>query len=91
MKLTPEEVKELLQKLEGLWENSKCRICGHERLSITDRIFQLPELPAPGTPTGNVFPVLLVVCEKCGETTFFSAIALGVYKLAAEQKVEAQR
>lgn len=79
MKLSNEQIKQLQQSLDKY--ASKCAQCGGS-FSLSDEVFQLSSYQT-GTlyvipPPGPIFPIVCLVCDKCGHTILFSALALNV-------------
>lgn len=86
MKLSVEQIIKIQEHLKDY--PLKCSVCKDGSYSVTDHVFKLdsfntsPVYKIP--PDGPVFPVIPMVCGKCGHVTFFNAVALGVFSAKDE-------
>lgn len=76
-KIDPQKVVEWLN---SHWEGLKlCPICHHNNWFVNDSLVQLTEFHRVGLVLGGpVIPMVVVSCNNCGHTLFFSALKLGV-------------
>ena len=88
MKLDDEQRKKLEKTfLDEPYKSLKCPVCQREDFSINTSIFEFSDFqpgllrPIPQ----SMFPVIVIVCEKCGHSITFSAIKLGLIKRKDER------
>jgi predicted nucleic-acid-binding Zn-ribbon protein len=77
MKLTAEQQKKALEKLQNFFSRS-CHCSSHEWL-LNDKILELREFSGGNLIIGGqttIFPVIAVSCKQCGNTHFFNAVLL---------------
>jgi len=80
MAISPEQVQRFKVWIHEKGLEMKCPWCGHTELDVADLIAGL-------TLTGNavtqdpMIPLVPLVCTRCTHTSFFSAIASGVYQV----------
>lgn len=86
MKITSMQKDKLQAFLDGS-KLGKCT-CGSDSFTLVDKIYELRELPdddlAFSTDT-SALPVIMFVCERCGEMKMLSAVILGI--IDNEEKV----
>lgn len=81
--MTEQDSKKVLNYIEKTWGSDfKCPMCNKSDWGLTNTIYQLTAFNKPNTPTTerqySVFPVIPIVCNKCGYVHFVSAIACGI-------------
>lgn len=79
MKLNIEQQNQLIRKLDLIWRNRTCEICGNGNWNINDTIFQLSEFQGDNIVLGggSVAPLISMACNNCGNTKLLNAIQLG--------------
>ena len=81
MKLTKEQKVQMKPKLELL---HACGCCNTMNWTISDTIYELREFFGgkftQSTLSSKSFPVVPIVCSKCGNTIFMNAVSLGIIK-----------
>lgn len=92
MKLTDEQKDALIKKLNSFWKEIPiCIVCKNNVWTIADMVFELREFHG-GTLVlgggGKIYPVVTMMCERCGYTMFFNALSLGLYKPEEKEKVQ---
>ena len=80
MKLNDELKDQLMTKLNEVWKNRTCEICGNSKWLIDDILFELREFHGGKTVLGSgaIKPVLTSTCASCGNTKLMNAIQLGI-------------
>lgn len=80
MKLNKEQQSILINKLNTTWKNKICEICGTNHWTIDETIYQINEFHGNNIiiGSGNLVPVMNLMCNNCGNTKFLNAIKLGV-------------
>lgn len=79
MKIT-EKQKVKLQAFLDKQKIGECA-CGSNHFTFVDRIYELREFSGGNLVVGggnSVLPVVIFVCNKCGEMKMLSAVLLGV-------------
>ena len=75
---------EIIDFINQNWRNQTCQICGEHTWNVSDKIYELREFNdgdiVIGGPGGAVFPVIPVVCKKCGNTIFINAVSTKLLK-----------
>jgi hypothetical protein len=89
MKLTQEQQKKLIERLNTLWRNNKfCNICNSNTWTISDTVFEMREFHGGNMVLGGdsaIQPVISLTCQNCGQTVFMNAIMLGVIETGHKQ------
>ena len=79
MKIT-EKQKLKLQTFLNKKKVGKCS-CGNDHFTFVDRMYELREFSGGGLVLGgdnSILPVVIFVCDECGEIKMLSAVLLGV-------------
>ena len=70
----------LNQKCPGVWI---CTVCGGQTWQSNDKVFELRESRGGDVMMGGpVYPVMTLVCKRCGHVLLFDAITVGIVKHA---------
>ena len=78
MILNDEHKKVVAGKINQMWKKSKeCGICGEEKWSLSDKIFSLSQFGPESQKGKQMYPVVVLTCETCGNTLLFNAMSLG--------------
>ncbi len=78
------ETRQLIKHLSKKWGERPCPMCGENKWSISEKVFELKEYeetPLFGMEEFThdpVFPVIPVSCKNCGNTHFISAVISGI-------------
>jgi len=73
MEFNKEKAQEWIDKH---WRHSRnCPICMHNNWLLMTKIWQLPQFHQEGDTN---LPVISLMCNVCGYTIFFNAIAVGL-------------
>ena len=86
MKLTEKQKQIITERLTHL-DTSQCS-CGKCEWIINDTIFELREFHGGNIVVGGkstIFPIVPIVCAKCGKATLYSAVYLGILTSGKEQ------
>jgi hypothetical protein len=72
--------QKLISHLSAKWQGRACQMCGTNKWTVSDSIFELREynqgdLVLGGSP---LIPVVPVTCNNCGNTVFVNAITAGL-------------
>lgn len=90
MRLTPEQQKYLIDKLNQIWPAPrKCPVCQNQQWNISDTIFELREFQEGNLLIGGdsrIYPVITVTCMNCGNTLFLNALSLEIVKPPAPKE-----
>lgn len=88
MKLSPEQVKKVIQHLSKNAPNGiKCPVCGETHWLINDTIFQTIEYTGSTIKIGGgtaLVPLVMIACGTCHHTMLFNAMRLGLLNSAGE-------
>lgn len=80
MKLTEAQKKLVETKWDEL--HSTCPMCGNTQFALADRVFEFREFNEGNLVIGggdnSVIPMIVAVCDKCGDMRFLNALVLGV-------------
>ena len=78
MKLNNEQQEKLITKLNQVWKNKICEICGQKNWKIDDILFELREFHGGRTVLGSgaIKPLLTISCTSCGNIKIMNAIQL---------------
>ena len=69
----------LLPKLDAIWKESRCALCGEESWTVLNQVWQLTEYRhSSPVPSGRVIPLVAAQCTNCGNLRMANAITLGV-------------
>ena len=92
MKLNQEQQNLLIAKLNAIWKNKVCEICGTNHWTIDDTIYQVNEYHGNNIifGSGSVVPVMNMTCNNCGNTKFLNAIKLGLVNQESNQNTNIQ-
>lgn len=83
MKYDKNKVSEWIN--ENLPDALKCPICGESKYFLMDKVWELGEFePGPGFGR-QVLPVVAMMCNVCGHTILFNAIAVRAVKRSDAQ------
>ena len=75
------EIAHMIRYLESKWGERPCPMCEKRQWSITDSVYELKAHQKGAFLTdGFVVPVVLVVCNNCGNTVLVNAITAGIVK-----------
>lgn len=80
MKLNKEQQDKLIAKLNQVWKNKNCEVCGQQNWMIDDTLFELREFHGGRTVLGSgvIKPLITISCASCGNTKMMNAIQLGL-------------
>lgn len=81
MKLSEEQRNKLIHFLNTKRISPNCQICNSNSWGVSDTIFEMREFQGGNLILGgnqNIFPVIPVSCNECGNTIFLNAIIVGV-------------
>lgn len=73
--------KKLVAWLEKRWKGpTLCPVCGHNDCNVPDRVFEAREFFGGGLMVGpgKLLPFVSIMCNFCGHTLLFNAIALDI-------------
>jgi hypothetical protein len=66
--------EKLVSSINNIWINKSCLLCGRSNWSVGD-LLTLNEVAESGVKIGgNLFPVVPVVCNSCGNTIFINPV-----------------
>jgi predicted nucleic-acid-binding Zn-ribbon protein len=83
MRLTEEQRENVSKRITSYWGDQlfDCPVCRNKHWKINDTIFEMREFSEGKLDiAGKVFPVIIIICDRCGYTITFNAIMLGVVK-----------
>jgi hypothetical protein len=76
--LSPEQSQKALSHVTKFWGDRPCQICAEPHQYIVDRIVQVTDFNPNILRPQAVYPLVMVYCPRCGNTTLINAIAVGV-------------
>jgi hypothetical protein len=80
--LTKEEREQAVAWLNKHWIGGKhCGVCGHRNWALGGHVVSPSNVTGGGFFLGGaIYPVIPVTCLNCGNTHFFNAIVMGIFK-----------
>jgi hypothetical protein len=81
--------KDQVQKwINDYWRESKnCQICGSNDWLLLDNVWELRDFRGGDVASGGpVLPVVALMCNVCGHTLFFNAIAVRAVERPASRE-----
>ena len=95
MKLTKEQQLKLMTKLGELSKTGpECLVCKNTVWELADTIFELREFQGGNFvlgPNSQLYPVIPMICSKCGHTVFLNALKLGVLEQPKQEQTKEQK
>lgn len=77
MRLTPDQVNELIRRLSQHGEIN-CPVCGTHQWNVNDLIIESREFVGGDLTLGGIImPFIPLTCRNCGNTLFLNAVQLG--------------
>lgn len=91
MELTEEQAKKIQEFFNSdSFKNGSCPICGNDDFGFLNTVYKLTAFNRPNTPTTkqkhSEYPVIPIVCNKCGYTMFMNPLGAGIDLLKEEDK-----
>jgi hypothetical protein len=81
MDLDAEKKREFENHINDKWSGEqKCSVCHVQRWAILDYVYEVSEIKPRDPRNIKVTPLIQLMCLNCGNTLFFNAIYLGIYK-----------
>jgi len=76
--------------LNEQWGGPKvCPVCGHNDWAILERVWEAREYRKGGLVVGGeILPLISIMCNVCGYTMMFNAIAVGLVERAEKKEEE---
>lgn len=89
MELTEEQTQKMQEFFNSeSFKNGNCPICGNGEFTFLSTVYKLTAFNRPNTPTieqqHSEYPVIPVVCKKCGYTMFMNPLGAGIDLLKKE-------
>lgn len=85
MKLDNKKLEKYIQQLHA----TECPLCGDNHWSFSDKVFQLMEFNyGELNLSGSVFPLVLLTCNKCGNTYTINAISAKLIDKPETEEIE---
>jgi|CXWL01.1.fsa_nt_gi hypothetical protein len=80
MKLNKKQQEKLISKLNEVWKNKSCEVCGQQNWEIDDTLFELREFHGGRTVLGSgaIKPLITIACTSCWNIKLMNAIHLGI-------------
>lgn len=81
MRLNKEQLEKLVSKLASYNHKIKCDVCGGDKWTVSNTVFELREFNGGNMIIGgnsSVYPVIPLSCNTCGNTKLLNAITNGV-------------
>lgn len=94
MKLNEEQTKKLRKFFDThLSPPPDCPVCGQKHWAANDRVYEARDYLGGGISVGEgrVMPFILVICQDCGYTMWFNAVAAGILESEKGKKSESQK
>lgn len=82
------DIEKAAKRINTYWTGSKsCPICTHDDWVIMERAWMLMEYKGGGVTIGGpILPLVAMMCNVCGHTIFFNALAVGAVIQEDEQE-----
>lgn len=81
MELTKEQQATALKRLRALWLDPRCEACRADDWIISERIYDVrPHIPGELAVGGRYVPLLVLQCDRCGNTRFVNPYVSGAVK-----------
>lgn len=69
-----------------------CPVCGKTRWTLGDDVWELRQLSKDGLRVGgSLYPVILLICNECGNTQFLNAVVVGAVDQKGGEGADANR
>jgi RNase P subunit RPR2 len=82
IKLTAEQSRIILEKVQEKIINYSCSLCGNKNASVESYIVNLPIANDFSVRLGGqISPMVPLVCTNCGHTSFLNIMTLGLGQL----------
>lgn len=74
------DVNKMISHLKVKWGNRHCPMCEENNWTVSDKIFELREYYGGDMVigTGQITPVVPIICGKCGNTVLVNALISNV-------------
>jgi len=76
--LTQEERAKVDIWFKKNWVNKKCPICGSLQFTLADHMIMPMIYSQYLSINGVQYPQIMIICQRCGITLHFDAIAVGI-------------
>jgi hypothetical protein len=85
MRLAPQQVEQLKQRLQSTFKNP-CQVCGSPNWQFDDVIFEIRQFMGGGVSAeGVIKPAVAVTCGDCGNIVLINAFAAGALRVQQSQ------
>lgn len=79
MQLSAKHQAKINEKLNEVWKEQRCDICGNSEWGTSSKLQQLVEYQSGESLTArSVIPLVPIICTVCGNTRLFNAVILGI-------------
>lgn len=70
------DAQKIIEHLNNKWINKNCMVCGNNKWTVSDKIYELREYQDGNIVVGgsNIVPVVPIVCSNCGNTIFINPL-----------------
>ena len=77
-----ENVKIKISKwFDEKWQNKKCSVCNKDDWTLAENFVTTVNLDINGIQLGgNIYPQVAITCANCGNTKYFNAVVMDVFK-----------
>ena len=88
MRLTPQQVEQLKQRLQSTFKNP-CHVCGSPNWQFDDVIFEIRQFMGGGVSNeGVIKPAVAVTCGDCGNLVLINAFNAGALRVQQKAATE---
>lgn len=85
MKLSPEQAALILEKLHKSPTQTPCSVCGSETWVLHETLYMMQEYDPSPNPAGFTMPLVVVMCQSCGNTKLLNAVRLNLFSGPIEE------
>jgi len=81
VKLNRDQKEALIQRTRSTWKQPGCVLCGNNKWSVSDEVFEAREFHGGVMKVGGgsqTIPLVVVSCGGCGQVIFMNLSVVGI-------------